>query len=1020
MLPATPLLQLVPARVKRALDRLRGQIWTPLAELPIDAAPPTVEHRPWSAARRARFAPVRSLPHHWGKLWDQRWFRLRVLPALARREGLFLHWRDQAEATVHLAGRPHYGIDVAHPYAPLPRATREVWIEAVVCQTGLWHPAATGIDSAGSRLEGAALVARDDTAWGAYHDLLALDELMRDELRVHFGEDAGKFGAIGTRPVIAAVSPLLRRLLRALDEAVDALDSDGPAALRRSLVRTYRSLPAAPTSLHAVLTGHAHIDLVWLWPERVGDFKAVHTFATADRLMERYPEFRFGYSQPASYEAAFGRAPALAPIVRRRLRQSRWEAVGATEVESDTLLACGEALARSFIIGQRRFAALRGSPSRLLWLPDVFGYAPCLPQIMRQTGVDFFYTTKLTWSAVTRFPHSSFVWRGHDGSEVVAHITHDLGYNQEATAAQLRRGELAHRQSDVHDEFLAPTGFGDGGGGPTEEMCERARRFANLAGVPRARWGRIEDFFERLAARRDRLPVHQGELYLEYHRGTFTTHGDIKAAFRAGEVALQTHEAVRCVRGGRPLDETAWRRLVYAQFHDYIPGSSIHEVYDEARTELTGLARDARAAAARELGTARGQPALFNPLPRPRLVVLGPTRHGGVEAAQLPPLAGAPLTALDRLLGLEPVHSRPDHLANGRLVAAFDALGRVKQLAVDGRPLALRAPLGELVVYPDHPHAFDAWDIDRQTLALSQPVRTPATLTLAESGPARAVLAVTRSLGAAGHVTLRWILEAGATALRVELDLDWRRPQALLKLLFPTAYAGRFARYGCPFGSVLRPQVPGTAADEAMWEVPASRWAAVMDEGERDGLFVVTENKYGFAVRDGCLGMSLVRSAAITAGGAESHGTRSHPATLRRTHPASPYADIGCHRIALAIGRYDAGARRDEQPAALADLLFTPPIAYDGREIAAGAAGFLGLEGGESLQPVWARPLGRGRWVLRLNETLGQRGRARLRLAPGWSAEAVDLLERPCPGVLRGDRISYGPYALLGVRLSRA
>lgn len=263
-------------------------------------------------------------------------------------------------------------------------------------------------------------------------------------------------------------------------------------------------------------------------------------------------------------------------------------------------------------------------------------------------------------------------------------------------------------------------------------------------------------------------------------------------------------------------------------------------------------------------------------------------------------------------------------------------------------------------------------------------------------------------------------LPPGVATLRLEIDLFRQRPRALLKRLLPTAFAGRFARFRCPFGRVLRPQVPGIAADETMWEVPASRWAAVCDEGERDGLFVVTQNKYGFAARDGCLGVSRVRSAAITAEGAEAHGSRSPPAALRRTRAVSPFADIGRHPIALALGCYDPSAPRDEQPAALADLLFTAPIAYHGREITEGATGCLGLEGGESLQPVWARPLGRKRWVLRLNETLGQRGRARLRWAPGWRAEAVDLLERPVRGALRGDHVSYGPYALFGARLSRA
>lgn len=1021
MLPANPLLQLVPARVYAALNRVRPLVWRDVARVSdIRATAAAPVHRTFAKAKREPLAPVRT-PAHWGKLWDQRWFRFTLPAALVRRTDLYLAWDDQAESTLYVDGRPHYGFDVAHQQAPLPRGARELWIEGVVCQTGIWHPAATGLDAAGSRFAGARLLERDEAHWGLYHDLLALDGLAREELRSFFGEDAAKFGGFGERPVLHKVSPLLRRLLRGLEEGLDAYETAGAEAARRRLARLFRELPAAPTATRALLTGHAHIDLVWLWPEKVGEFKAVHTFATANRLFERYPEFRFGYSQPASYAAVGRRSPELLADVKKRIREKRWDAIGATEVESDTLLACGEALARSFLVGQRRFAELRGSPSRLLWLPDVFGYTPCLPQLMRETGVDYFYTTKLAWSALTRFPHSSFVWRGHDGSEVVCHISHECGYNQQATAEQLRLGELAHRQSDVHHEFVAPTGFGDGGGGATEEMCERARRYADLAGLPRARWGNLEPFFDRLSRLRPGLPTYQGELYLEYHRGTYTTHGDIKAGMRRAERALQTHEAARCALGGGPLDERAWRRVIFAQFHDYIPGSSIHEVYDEARVELAAIARGALEAAARELGE-KGGTALFNPLPRPRLHLLGEDKSGAVAAVRLPPLGGAPLSGLERVEGLAPVRATPRRLDNGRVRADIDPQGRVSRLEIDGREIALRAPLGELVVYPDRPHLFEAWDIDRHSLALGEPVRAKAQVSVERADAAGATIVCARSLGEAGEATIRYTLEAGAAHLRVEVELDWRRPEALLKMLFPTAYAGRQARYGAPFGSVSRSQAPGELADEAKWEVPASRWAAVADETEGDGLFVATEAKYGFGCRDGVLSLSLVRSAKITAEGGDTRSGGSHPASIRRTRAASTFSDLGRHRIALAVGRHDAGAPREEQAAALADTLFTAPVEYRG---GVAGAGLLGIEGGETLHPVWAKPAdaGRGAWVLRLNETLGRRGRARVRLASGWRARRVDLRERPLSGGVRAARegvtVDYTPYALVSLLVER-
>ncbi len=1021
MLPASPLLQLVPARVATTLESLRGRIWQDLAALPAMATASSPRHRTFDEAKREKLKPVHP-PVYWGKLWDQRWWKITVPPAFAKRGDLYLAWDDPSEATLHIGGMPYYGFDPVHKHAPLPRGARELWMESVVCQTGIWLPEGSGLEPEGSRFRGARLVRRDDEVWGLYHDLLVLDDLVREELKETLGAQASQLSGWGKRPELTAATPLARRLLRALEEGIDALESEGVPAARRRLARAYRELPAAPTAMHAVLTGHAHIDLVWLWPERVGDFKAVHTFATANRLMERYPEYKFGYSQPASYEAVGRRSPRMMEAVRRRIRAKRWDAEGATEVESDTLLACGEALARSFLLGQKGFAKLKGSPSRILWLPDVFGYSPCLPQIMRQTGVDYFYTQKLSWSALTRFPHSSFVWRGHDGSEVLCHISQTGGYCLAAKPAEMRAIERVHAQSDVHHEVIAPTGYGDGGGGTSEEMCERARRMSNLAGLPRAEWGNIEPFFRRLDRIRGKLPVYQGELYLEYHRGTYTTHADIKAGMRAAERALQIEEAVHCATRGGPVSEEAWRRVVFAQFHDYIPGSSIHEVYDEARIELCNLADAAMKNARRRLIRSGSAPSLFNPLPRPRLHLIGSGKDGAVRAVQVPPLAGVALRDLPPERDFAPVLADPRTLRNDRVRIQIDAQGRISSLVIDGYKMPLRSPLGELMIYPDHPAMFPAWDIDRPTLALGRAVRGPARITLEENTPGRATIACRRSLGAVGEVTVRYTLEAGASCVRIDLDLDLRKPLTLVKMLFPTKFAARQARFGAPFGSVLRDQVPGPVSAEAQWEVPASRWAAVFDETESDGLFVVTEAKYGFAARDGVLGLSLARTASITCEEEPRSAPSSHPHALRRTHADPPFSDIGTHKISLAVGRHSADAPRDEQATALADALFTPVLSYRGP---ACAAGFLGLEGGESLQPVWAKPAesGRGAWVLRLNEVLGRRGKAKLRLAPGYRARPVDLSEkplRPSRTLRDGGFIEFTPYALLSLRIEKA
>ena len=343
MLPANPLLQLVPARVTAVLTRLRDRLWQPAGAVHLEAGTARAEHRPWAVARHEPVQPVTALPDHWGHLWDQRWFRLTLDPATAQHGDLYLAWDDQAEATLYVDGLPHYGFDPAHRHAPLPAGNHELWIEAVACQTGIWIEGASGLDAAGSKLAGARLLQRDGRGLGPVPRPAgarrpaapaAAPRIRQPTNRASRVSARGQWSARSIRCCAACCAKSTRRSTLTRPTAWPPRAS-APA-------HTFEALRAAPTALRAVLTGHAHVDLVWLWPENVGEFKAVHTFATANRLMAAYPEFRFGYSQPASYEAVGRRSPEMMAAVRERLASGQWDATGATEVESDTLLACGE------------------------------------------------------------------------------------------------------------------------------------------------------------------------------------------------------------------------------------------------------------------------------------------------------------------------------------------------------------------------------------------------------------------------------------------------------------------------------------------------------------------------------------------------------------------------------------------------------------------------------------------------------------------------------------------------------
>lgn len=1000
MLPDTPFLQLVPLRLKSALERVSQSVWTHGCEVTIEFAGCGPRRRTLAEAKATPLQHLQ-LPFFWGRQFDTAWFRL-SFPRPTDDNLCWLQWKEQGETTVYVDGEPWAGLDVAHFECRLPAGISEVWLEVACMESGIWKfGGRKALTDAGCRVEAGSLMQRDETAWKVMHDLMVLDDIIWNYYQQIATADewAEAKNGPGWKLLLERVPVWYRRLLRKVDGAINALETSGLSAASEQLDAIYNEFRSASGEFEVCLTGHAHIDLVWLWPEAAGEIKAVHTFATANRLMDEYPELRFGYSQPASYEAVQRLEPGLMAHVKERIASGQWEALGASYVESDTLIACGEALARSFMIGQQGFRDLIGAPSPILWLPDVFGYAACLPQIMKQTGVDYFFTTKLTWGSVTKFPYSSFRWRGHDGSEVLAHVSQGLGYNCVVKASELQRAATEYRQSDVHNQTLMPCGYGDGGGGPTAEMCERARRFAVMASHPRSKWTRIDEFFDGLKAVQGQLPVYRGELYLQYHRGVLTTHGNLKHAFRRAERALQVLEAAHVAASRGRIDEHLWKRVVFAQFHDYIPGSSIQEVYDEALPELAEIAERAAGLAQACLSQSKGGEAcVFNPLPVERRISIGD------KWISLPALSGMPVSAAQ--LASRAVDVAELSLRNEACTVRFAATGRIAGMEAGDTAIAFSEPACRLWTYPDHPHAFEAWDIDRSTLSLGQ----VHALNFKDRGSrpdGSGWVAFEGALGDAGAVVVTYHLDPESCVLRVRFEVEWTRAERLLRVDFPTQYAGQNARYGAPFGSVLRSQHPGEARDESMWEVAGSRWASVSDDGELAGLAVISESKYGWNCRDGVLGLSLLRSALVTT-------TGIHDA-LRPAHVTHTHSDIGKHAIEIAIAPYSASGEPNLNPALLAESLFGEALSYQG---SAFNSPFLGLAGGGSLVPTWAMPDSDGSWVLRLNETLGHRGCAQLQLAEGYIARHAHLVGEVGP-LLESGRIPYTPYQLISIRIER-
>ncbi|NLD74786.1 MAG: alpha-mannosidase, partial [Chloroflexi bacterium] len=487
---------------------------------------------------------------------------------------LYIAWSGELlEGLLSIDGRPYAGIDANHLRTVVP-AGRTLRLEAefMCVPRALCEPA---LRAERARLRGVSFVRVDREVEAAYYDLRFAAEAARethDERRRQF-------------------------LDAAIEDALLAIDLTAPperfrrevTEARRILAEGIGAIAPDPEAGSILLTGHSHIDTAWLWPLRETVRKCGRTFSTACRLMERYPDYRFSCSQPALYLYAREHYPALYEEIKGWVRTGRWECTGGMWVEPDCNVPSGEALIRQILHGVRFFQEEFGKRPRTCWLPDVFGYPASLPGILKGCGLDYFYTNKLHWQSRNPFPAHLFWWEGVDGSRVLAHIPRlQRYYNGSPSPEELVAAWDNVRRKSDYGTILLPFGFGDGGGGPTEEMLEFAARAAEFPGLPASAQGTEETFYDRVVADGPDLPTWVGELYLETHRGTYTTQAPTKRANRKNELALRDAEilGVRAQILGADLDISplrgAWENLLLLQFHDILPGSSIGQVYAEA------------------------------------------------------------------------------------------------------------------------------------------------------------------------------------------------------------------------------------------------------------------------------------------------------------------------------------------------------------------------------------------------------------------------------------------------------
>lgn len=785
---------------------------------------------------------------------------------------------------------------------------------------------------------------------------------------------------IWRRPdTIADPAPLSDSERASVEAAADAL-----AATLRGLQRRF------PPQGEVALTGHAHIDLAWLWPYEETRRKLRRTFHTALSLMRRSPDFRFNQSSAHYYAQIEEDDPALFADIRARVAAGQWEIVGGMWVEPDANMPSGESLARQILYGQRYFQRAFGVRCRVCWLPDCFGFSPALPQLLRQGGLDSFLTIKVNWSETNRFPHDLFWWEGLDGSRVLAHTFDNPvnGYNGEVRPGCIAPTWANFRAKTRHPATLLAVGYGDGGGGVTPEWLDAEVRLRDFPALPRARWSTVDAFFARAheTAAANALPVWRGEIYLELHRATLTTQSGVKRKHRRAETALVAAETVAALAHllGAPAPRTLepqWRTLLKNEFHDILPGSSIREVYEHAEAELdsvvaAGLAQQERGLAAIVARLPPGEVAdalvVVNSSLSERPLRVRLADGGTIASADTIPALAARVfdrAALAPPAGLEVSERR---LENAYLRVELGEDGTIASLVhkPSGRE-ALAGRGNQLWVYPqDKPRDWDAWDIDEDYRERGEELRALESLAVAENSAHRASLRIVRRYR---HSTVVQTLALAANGRRLDIGawIDWRDRRALLRTLTPAAVRADRATFECAFGVVTRPTHANTSWDEAQFEASAHRFVDISEPGF--GLALLNDAKYGHSARDNVLGLSLVRAPVYP----------------------DPLADEGEQSFTYALmphaGDWREGGVREE-----AEDLNQPLLAMTAPDLAAGVVAPLAFQGvGAALGALKPAEDGSG-LILRIYEPAGARGAFSFRLPPGWrNAGAVDILEEP-------------------------
>ncbi|WP_369211270.1 alpha-mannosidase [Streptomyces flavofungini] len=1020
--------ELTEARLARVLDeRIRPALYPASVPLEVEAWVVSGEPVPVGEGLAAVHTPV-AVGDLWGAPWDTTWFKVhgevpQEWAGLTVEAVLDLGFDVdrpgfQCEALVYTPdGTPVKGLNPSNAWvrvgAPVRGGERVEWhLEAAsnpeLLDMKAFRPTPMGDrKTAGTdpqyRLGRMDLAVFDTEVWELIQDLDVLGELMHE------------LPADGARR-----QALVRAIGRALD-ALDLQDVGGTATAARTELSGALAAPAEPSAHRISAVGHAHIDSAWLWPLRETVRKVARTASNMTAMLHDCPEFVFAMSQAQQFAWIKEHRPEVYAKVQEAVTEGRFVPTGGMWVESDTNMPGSEAMARQFVHGKRFFLQEFGIENDEVWLPDTFGFAAGLPQIIKEAGSKWLLTQKISWSRTNTFPHHTFHWEGIDGTRIFTHFPPVDTYNCSMLGSEIAHAARTFREKGAATRSLAPTGWGDGGGGTTREMVARAARMRDLEGSATVTWESPAAFFAQAEAEYPEAPVWVGELYLELHRGTLTSQAGTKQGNRRSEHLLREAElwaATAAVRAGFPYPYEAldrlWKTVLLHQFHDILPGSSIAWVHREAQEtyaavarELEGIVGEALTALTAPTGTttAAATGAAVSVL----TANAAPHARSGVAAGALAPAAvdGAPVTAAAREGG-------GFVLDNGLLHVVIDGRGLVVSVhdrESDRETLAPGTAANLLQLHPDFPNRWDAWDVDAFYRNSVTDLDSAEDILL-DADENSATVRVSRTFNASRAVQ-RVTLARAQRRLDFETEVDWHETEKLLKAAFPLdLHAERYAAE-TQFGHLYRPTHTNTTWEAAKFEACAHRFVHLEEPGW--GVALVNDSTYGHDVTRG------VRPAGAESAGAPGVTTTVRLSLLRAPRYPDPETDQGSHRFGYALvpGAAIGDAVREGHRINLPERRVTgagpvqPLVTLDNDAVV--------------LSALKLADDGSGDIVVRVHEAHG--GRAAATLTPSFpfaSVTTTDLLERPIangPSVERkadAVRLRLRPFQIATLRLRRS